>query len=195
MPDSNQPIGSAATAELKPAAPAAEASTAELRAALPLSADELARAARPSEVEELLGQERAMSAVRLAIGIDAPGYNVFVSGLRTRHERESILRLLRERAAAMPTPGDWVYVHNFVSSEAPAAIYLAPGQGHELKARMTELVNFVLDQLPKAFRRAPRCATSTTSARRSCSPGWSSARATAGSRSRARRPASCCSSR
>ena len=53
----------------------------------------------------------------------------------------------------MPTPGDWVYLNNFRAPEAPIAIYLNPGQGRELRARMQELINLVLDQLPKAFRR------------------------------------------
>src|SRR5579863_69038 len=53
----------------------------------------------------------------------------------------------------MPTPGDWVYVNNFRNPESPVAIYLQPGQGVELRARMSELVGFVLEQLPKAFRR------------------------------------------
>ena len=45
-----------------------------------------------------------------------------------RHEREAILRMLREKAATMPTPGDWVYVNNFQSPEAPIAIYLKAGR-------------------------------------------------------------------
>ncbi|HXD89774.1 MAG TPA: AAA family ATPase, partial [Candidatus Binataceae bacterium] len=53
----------------------------------------------------------------------------------------------------MPTPGDWVYVNNFRSPEAPVALYLGAGQGVELRTRMRELVSFILDQLPKAFRR------------------------------------------
>ena len=105
------------------------------------------------DADGLLGQERALDAVRLAIGIDAPGYNVFVTGLRTRQERGTVLRLLEEQAARMPTPGDWVYVNNFRSPEAPVALYLKPGQGNQLRTRMQELVNYVLDQLPKAFRR------------------------------------------
>ncbi len=143
----------AAPVALVPAAPRAELTAAELRPELPLDADELMRAAATGDSDELLGQQRALDAVRLAIGIEAPGYNVFVSGMRSRQERESVLRLLQEKAATMPTPGDWVYVNNFKSPEEPAAIYLEAGQGRELQARMKELVNFVLEQLPKAFRR------------------------------------------
>ncbi len=139
--------------ELKAAEPPVELAPEQLRGAPPATPEELERMAREGHDRHLLGQSRALDAIRLAIGIDAPGYNVFVSGLRTREERDTILRLLEERAAAMPTPGDWVYVNNFRASEAPIAIALAPGQGTVLRQRMQELVGFVIDQLPKAFRR------------------------------------------
>ena len=71
----------------------------------------------------------------------------------SRRERESIIRILQQRAAAMPTPGDWVYVNNFKSPESPAAIYLRGGQGAELRDGMRDLVSFLIEQLPKAFRR------------------------------------------
>ncbi|MGO9454097.1 MAG: Lon protease family protein, partial [Candidatus Binataceae bacterium] len=141
------------TPELKPAPAPAELKASDLRAGVPLDATELLRAADSFEADDLLGQDRAMDAIRLAIGIDAPGYNVFVSGLRTRNERESALRLLDEKAATMPTPGDWVYVNNFRSPEAPVAIYLRAGQGRELSQQMNALVSYVIEQLPKAFRR------------------------------------------
>lgn len=153
--DRNRREGSEALARtFAPAASHSELSARELRAVCPLSAEELVQIASSASTEDkLLGQERALDAVRLAIGIDAPGYNVFVTGLRTREERAAILQLLQEQAARMPTPGDWVYVNNFRSPESPVALYLKPGQGNELRRRMQELVNFVLDQLPKAFRR------------------------------------------
>jgi lon-related putative ATP-dependent protease len=127
----------------------------ELRGACPVTSAELARMASSAggDGEGLLGQERALDAIRLAIGIDAPGYNVFVTGLRTRQERGTVLHLLEEQASRAPTPGDWVYVNNFRSPESPVALYLKPGHGNELRTRMRELVNYVLDQLPKAFRR------------------------------------------
>ena len=145
--------GSKTVRELKPAAPTAELKASDLRGRAPVTADELVRAAESLEASELLGQNRALGAIQLAIGIDAPGYNVFISGLRTRNERESALRLLDEKAATMPTPGDWVYVNNFRSPEAPVAIYLKAGQGRDLTQKMRELVSYVIDQLPKAFRR------------------------------------------
>src|SRR5260370_1948337 len=153
MTDNSDPIATSANSALLPAPLPAELAASELRIALPLDAVALERAASSDGLVELFGQDRALDAIRLAIGIDAPGYNVYVSGLRTRQERDSVLRLLAEKAATMPTPGDWVYVNNFRNPESPVAIYLLPGQGVELRERMSELLNFVLEQLPKAFRR------------------------------------------
>jgi predicted ATP-dependent protease len=145
--------GSKTARDLKTAPASAELKASDLRGRAPVAADELVRAAESLDAGELLGQNRALGAIRLAIGIDAPGYNVFISGLRTRNERESALRLLDEKAATMPTPGDWVYVNNFRSPEAPVAIYLKAGQGRDLTQKMRELVGYVIEQLPKAFRR------------------------------------------
>ena len=140
-------------ATLKPATPHTELKASELRGQAPLSSAELERAVTEGGGGELLGQKRALDAVRLAIGINGPGYNVYVSGVRSLEDRGAILELLKERAAKMPTPGDWIYVNNFRSPESPVAIYIKAGQGRELRSRMKELVNLVLDQLPKAFRR------------------------------------------
>src|SRR3984957_548644 len=153
MTDKSDLIATDASAALIHVPPPAELAVSDLKAKVPLDATELERAAASDGDGELFGQSRALDAIRLAIGIDAPGYNVYVSGVRSRHERESVLRILREKAATMPTPGDWVYVNNFRNPESPVAIYLKPGQGVELRAKMTELVAFVLEQLPKAFRR------------------------------------------
>ena len=153
MPEQvSKPEPKPAEIQLKPASPARELSVAELRGTPPEAPDALAQV-HDGDSEEMIGQARVLDAVRLAIGIDATGYNVYLSGLRTRQERDTIVRLLAEKAATMPTPGDWLYVNNFESPEAPLAIYLQPGQGRQLRDQMAELVNFVRDQLPKAFRR------------------------------------------
>src|SRR5579871_6509655 len=112
----NQPgpnVAEPKAAEPKPASQPVELPPSELRGAPPLTSDELVVASKSGSGEELLGQGRAFNAIRMAIGIGGPGYNVFVSGVRSREERESVMKLLAEKAATMPTPGDWVYVHNF----------------------------------------------------------------------------------
>jgi len=139
--------------ELKLAETPSELTPSELRGAPPLSPEELTAASRGGGGQELLGQERAFDAIRMAVGIAGPGYNVFVSGVRSREERESVMKLLAEKAATMPTPGDWVYVHNFRTPEAPCALHLTPGNGRKLRDAMDQLIDAIIEQLPKAFRR------------------------------------------
>ncbi|HTY55363.1 MAG TPA: Lon-like protease helical domain-containing protein, partial [Candidatus Binataceae bacterium] len=152
MAEQPQSDDSASRPKLQSASPPVELSASELRGFTPLPPDELRRAAEAAVDHDMLGQQRALEAIRMAVGIDAPGYNVFATGLRSRAEREHVIRLLEARAKSMPTPGDWVYVNNFSSPEAPVAIYLKPGQGRELRELMRELVANLREQLPKAFR-------------------------------------------
>ncbi|HLX37162.1 MAG TPA: ATP-binding protein, partial [Candidatus Binataceae bacterium] len=153
MPENSDHAEAAKPPELRPAEKAPELAPSELRGAPPLSPEELTAASRAGDGDRLLGQERALDAIRMAVGITGPGYNVFVSGVRSREERDSVMKLLAEKAATMPTPGDWVYVHNFRTPEAPCALYLKPGNGRKLRDAMNQLIDAIIEQLPKAFRR------------------------------------------
>src|SRR5260370_27632639 len=135
MTDKSDLIATDASAALIHVPPPTELDASEIKGQVPLDAASLEKAASSDGVVELFGQSRALDAIKLAIGIDAPGYNVYVSGLRSRQERESVLLILREKAATMPTPGDWVYVINFRNPESPVALYLQPGKAGELHSK------------------------------------------------------------
>jgi len=66
-----------------------------------------------SGAKEFVGQERALAALDLGLGVFAGGYNIFVSGLTGAEKLETLRSWVARRAAKAPTPGDWVYVHNF----------------------------------------------------------------------------------
>src|ERR1700716_2196219 len=91
----NKPAAAPEEQALKAAATPVELGAAELRGHSPLSPDELVKAGRDG----------------------APPTTSPASRIRTRRERESIVRILEQRAATMPTPGDWVYVNNFRNPE------------------------------------------------------------------------------
>ncbi len=105
-----------------------------------------------SGAQEFLGQERALAALELALGVSGSGYNIFVSGLTGADKLETLRRWIAERVASSTTPGDWVYVHNFKQPDAPRAIYLKSGEGQRLKEMMQDLVKTLREELPKAFR-------------------------------------------
>ena len=105
-----------------------------------------------SGAKEFIGQERALAALELGLGVGNGGYNIFVSGLTGANKLETLRRWLAERVSSSATPGDWVYVHNFKQPDAPRAIGLKAGEGKRLKELMHELVKTLREELPKAFR-------------------------------------------
>lgn len=98
------------------------------------------------------GQERALAALELGLGVTGGGFNIFVSGLTGADKLQILQRWVAERAGARPTPGDRVYVHHFQNPDAPRAIYLGPGKGQRLRQSMRDLVKRLREELPKAFR-------------------------------------------
>lgn len=100
----------------------------------------------------MVGQERAVQALHLGLGVPQQGYNIFVSGLAGSGARSQVEAVLRSTAATLPTPGDWVYVHNFRAPDQPQALSLQPGQGQRLRQDMERLVAHLRETLPKAFR-------------------------------------------
>jgi lon-related putative ATP-dependent protease len=136
---------------LQPAAAATELRAEELHFQVPLSAD-FQTTAELTPGRDFIGQERAQAALELGLGITSAGFNVFVSGLTGANKLEALHGWIARQAEQVPTPGDWVYVHNFARPDEPQAIYLAPGRGCRLKELMHDLVKTLQEELPKAFR-------------------------------------------
>ncbi len=101
--------------------------------------------------DQLIGQDRAMDAIRLAAGIRHADFNLFVQGNSGMGRRRAVMELLREQAEQRPAPCDWVYVNNFEAPHKPRALKLAPGRALELKSAMEELVDDLAIEIPAMF--------------------------------------------
>ncbi len=104
-----------------------------------------------ADLEEVLGQERAVEAVRFGIGIRREGYNLYVLGPTGTGKKAFVRRLLEARAPGEPRPDDWCYVHNFDQPHRPRALRLPPGRGARLKADMQQLVEELRSAIPAVF--------------------------------------------
>lgn len=129
-----------------------ELTAAEVRRSVDLNALAFSTTADLEPRTSMVGQERAVQALHLGLGMPQQGYNIFVSGLANSGAREQIVTLLRERAQTVAPSGDWVYVQNFRSPDQPQALALAAGQGQRLRQDMEHFVAHVRETLPKAFR-------------------------------------------
>lgn len=102
-------------------------------------------------LDEPLGQDRAVAAVRFAIGMSQPGYNLFALGPEGTGKITLVRQFLEHAAAGQPAPDDWVYVHRFGESHRPRALRLPTGRGPDLKKEMERLVEDLRLTLPAAF--------------------------------------------
>ncbi|GAB4391458.1 MAG: ATP-binding protein [Kiloniellaceae bacterium] len=103
------------------------------------------------DLEEVIGQDRALEAIHFAAEIEQEGYNLFVLGPPGTGKHTTVLRILKEKAAKEPVPPDWVYLNNFVTPHQPKALCLPTGQGRELQGAMKELVDELRAAVPAAF--------------------------------------------
>ncbi len=101
--------------------------------------------------EGVLGQDRALEAIRFAADIGHSGYNLFVMGPPGSGKHSTLDRLLRERAAEDRPPRDWIYVNNFEQPNRPNAIGLPPGRGGALREEMRRLIEDLRVAIPAAF--------------------------------------------
>ncbi len=104
-----------------------------------------------SDLDEVLGQARAMEALRFGTGMRHSGYNLYVLGPPGLGKHTVVRGVLGERAGAAAAPLDACYVNNFNETNKPRLLRLPPGRARRLRADMRRLVEDLLAVLPAAF--------------------------------------------
>ena len=99
----------------------------------------------------MLGQPRAVAAMRFGIGIDQDGYNIFALGPTGTGKRQFIRDYVEKRAAEEPVRDDWCYVNNFEDRHKPKAIRLPAGKGLAFRDDVDEFIEGLTTALSAAF--------------------------------------------
>lgn len=102
-------------------------------------------------LEGVIGQARAVEAIRFAIGMRHEGYNLFAFGPEGTGKSSTVMRFLRSQAETQAVSEDWCYVNNFEDPQKPRALALAAGKACPLRDDMARLVDELKGALPAAF--------------------------------------------
>ncbi len=102
-------------------------------------------------LNEIIGQERAVRALKFGLGIKNHGFNVYVAGYPGTGRKTAVKNFVEVQAKTQPVPPDWCYVNNFGNQYEPQAIKLPAGKGKEFREDMKNLIENVKTALPKAF--------------------------------------------
>ncbi|MCW3983269.1 MAG: AAA family ATPase [Candidatus Bathyarchaeota archaeon] len=100
---------------------------------------------------EIIGQDRAVRALKFGLGIKNHGFNMYVAGYSGTGRKTAVKSFVEAQAKTMPVPSDWCYVYNFANQYEPRAIQLPSGRGKEFREDMKNYIENVKNALPKAF--------------------------------------------
>ncbi|MCJ8322076.1 MAG: AAA family ATPase [Colwellia sp.] len=98
-----------------------------------------------------IGHDRAKEALDFGLSMDAVGFNVFAMGEHGTGRLTLIKQMLAQLSASQETPAEWCYINNFDDNHAPFKLYLSPGDGKQLLARMNTFIDELIDLFPEIF--------------------------------------------
>lgn len=114
-----------------------------------LPADQISISIDVSEIEELqknielpdiIGQPRAIRALKMGTEIRARGYNIFVTGQSGTGRTTSIKKVLSQHTSKDVPLKDILFVYNFAEPDYPQVLYLPRGEGKAFKQSVHQLV-------------------------------------------------------
>lgn len=100
---------------------------------------------------EIIGQARAMDAVRFGSSIRQEGYNLFVMGSPGMGKHSLVKQFLENKASQEAEPVDWCYLNNFDQPHQPKVLKLPAGKGEALRMSMEGLVEYLRTAIPAQF--------------------------------------------
>ncbi|HWH76290.1 MAG TPA: ATP-binding protein [Candidatus Binatus sp.] len=114
--------------------------------------------AEMTPLEDFIGQDRAIRAIEFGLGVNKPGFNIFVTGLTGTGKTSIIKAFLKKITGAQSapqadaaTPEDWCYVYNFSDADRPQALRIRRGWAKILKADMEQLIQNLQREAKKLF--------------------------------------------
>lgn len=109
-------------------------------------------------LEDFIGQDRAIRAIQFGLGVNKPGFNIFVTGLTGTGKTSIIKAFLKKIAekrgtieADSPSPEDWCYVYNFADADRPSIVKMRRGWGRILKTDMEQLIQYLQREGRRVF--------------------------------------------
>lgn len=102
----------------------------------------------------IIGQPRAVEALRLAVAIRSKGYNVFAAGSAGTGKRSTVMRILREQRLDRTRLRDAAFVNNFARPDRPRVLYFSPGDADRFRRRMQALVEHLREEIPSELDKA-----------------------------------------
>jgi len=100
---------------------------------------------------EIIGQDKAINAIKLGLNLKSIGYNIFVTGHAGTGRTTTIKHLLEHLNFEKPQMKDICYVNNFKNEDSPRVLIFTAGDGSRFKKDMNYLITSLRKVVPKIF--------------------------------------------
>ncbi len=102
-------------------------------------------------IEGILGQERALKAIRLGVDLRSPGYNIYIAGLSGSGKATTVKKMLEKITAKCPELYDYAYVNNFKDPDQPMLLKFPKGKAKEFKGDLQSAIEVLKQRIPLAL--------------------------------------------
>jgi ATP-dependent Lon protease len=102
-------------------------------------------------IQGILGQERALKALRLGVELKGPGYNIYMAGLSGSGKATSVKQMLEVIGSTCPEVFDYAYVNNFQDSDRPMLLVFPKGSAKFFKRALHSAIDVLKQKIPQAF--------------------------------------------
>jgi ATP-dependent Lon protease len=106
-------------------------------------------------IDGIVGQERAMKALRLGVDLKSQGYNIFVTGLSGTGKFTAIKQMLEAITPDCSNLSDYSYVNNFKDEDRPMLLKFPAGQATKFKKDLQKAIKFLQERIPKVLSTEP----------------------------------------
>lgn len=102
-------------------------------------------------IEGILGQERALKAIRLGVDLRSPGYNIYIAGLSGSGKATTVKKMLERITAKCPELYDYAYVNNFKDPDQPMLLKFPKGKAKEFRQDLQSAIEVLKQRIPLAL--------------------------------------------
>ena len=99
----------------------------------------------------IIGQSRAIDAIKTGLNVRSNGFNIFVTGLAGTGRTTTIKHLLEQLDHERPDVQDICYVNNFRQEDSPCILTFKAGDGRRFKKDMNYLISSARKAVPAIY--------------------------------------------
>lgn len=95
----------------------------------------------------IIGQERAIKALRLGVELRKQGYNIFVTGLSGTGKTSTVKTMLQTLQPDCEAMNDYAYVHNFDDPDSPTLLKFKRGEARRFRKDLLRSIGLIQDHI------------------------------------------------